>query len=87
MGDYIMCCEVHGGFSEWMEWGACSVSCGTGVQRRLRQCNKPFPANGGHHCIGSASEARSCQGKPCPGQLSYIFISLGAVLNAKVVFL
>uniref|UniRef100_A0A8C1K3P7 Hemicentin-1 n=1 Tax=Cyprinus carpio TaxID=7962 RepID=A0A8C1K3P7_CYPCA len=59
--------RVHGGFSEWMEWGACSVSCGTGVQKRLRQCNNPFPANGGRHCIGSATETRSCQGKPCPG--------------------
>uniref|UniRef100_A0A8C1GCZ4 Hemicentin-1 n=1 Tax=Cyprinus carpio TaxID=7962 RepID=A0A8C1GCZ4_CYPCA len=58
--------RVHGGFSEWMEWGACSVSCGTGVQKRLRQCNNPFPANGGQHCIGSATETRSCQGKPCP---------------------
>ncbi|XP_016146102.1 hemicentin-1-like [Sinocyclocheilus grahami] len=58
--------RVHGGFSEWMEWGACSVSCGTGVQKRLRQCNNPFPANGGHHCIGLATETRSCQGKPCP---------------------
>ncbi|KAK1804810.1 hypothetical protein P4O66_003652 [Electrophorus voltai] len=48
------------------EWGACSVSCGTGVQKRLRQCNNPLPANGGRHCMGSSSETRSCQGKPCP---------------------
>lgn len=61
---------VHGGFSEWMEWGACSVSCGTGVQKRLRRCNNPQPANGGRHCSGSDSETRSCQGKPCPGQLT-----------------
>ncbi|XP_017573536.2 hemicentin-1 isoform X3 [Pygocentrus nattereri] len=58
--------RVHGGFSEWMEWGACSVSCGTGIQKRLRQCNNPRPANGGHHCAGSDSETRSCKGKPCP---------------------
>ncbi|XP_035384811.1 hemicentin-1 isoform X2 [Electrophorus electricus] len=58
--------RVHGGFSEWTEWGACSVSCGTGVQKRLRQCNNPLPANGGRHCVGSSSETRSCQGKPCP---------------------
>ncbi len=64
-----MCFAVHGGFSEWIDWGACSVSCGRGVQKRLRQCNKPFPANGGRHCIGSATETRSCQGKPCSGKL------------------
>ncbi|MCJ8749980.1 hypothetical protein PDJAM_G00193750 [Pangasius djambal] len=58
--------RVHGGFSEWMEWGACSVSCGPGVQKRLRRCNNPQPANGGRHCSGSDSDARSCQGKPCP---------------------
>ncbi|XP_036834633.1 hemicentin-1 isoform X2 [Oncorhynchus mykiss] len=58
--------RVHGGFSEWMEWGPCSVSCGVGTQRRLRQCNNPLPANGGRHCANSDTETRSCQGKPCP---------------------
>lgn len=59
--------SVHGGFSEWAEWGICSVSCGIGSQKRLRQCNNPLPANGGRHCVGSDKETRSCQGKPCPG--------------------
>uniref|UniRef100_A0A8B9H722 Hemicentin-1 n=1 Tax=Astyanax mexicanus TaxID=7994 RepID=A0A8B9H722_ASTMX len=59
--------RVNGGFSEWMEWGSCSVSCGAGVQRRLRLCSKPRPANGGRHCVGPDSESRSCKGKPCPG--------------------
>uniref|UniRef100_A0A3Q3W3E6 Uncharacterized protein n=1 Tax=Mola mola TaxID=94237 RepID=A0A3Q3W3E6_MOLML len=58
--------SVHGGFSEWAEWGVCSVSCGIGSQKRLRQCNNPLPANGGRHCVGSDKETRSCQGKPCP---------------------
>ncbi|XP_051232997.1 hemicentin-1 isoform X2 [Dicentrarchus labrax] len=58
--------RVHGGYSEWAEWGPCSVSCGVGLQKRLRQCNNPLPANGGRHCAGSDTESRSCQGKPCP---------------------
>ncbi|XP_027145831.1 hemicentin-1 [Larimichthys crocea] len=58
--------RVHGGYSEWAEWDPCSVSCGVGSQKRLRQCNNPLPANGGHHCAGSDTETRSCQGKPCP---------------------
>ncbi|XP_041648005.1 hemicentin-1 [Cheilinus undulatus] len=58
--------RVHGGYSEWAEWGPCSVSCGVGSQKRLRQCNNPRPANGGRHCAGSHTETRSCQGKPCP---------------------
>ncbi|XP_035509461.1 hemicentin-1 [Morone saxatilis] len=58
--------RVHGGYSEWAEWGPCSVSCGVGLQKRLRQCNNPLAANGGRHCAGSDRESRSCQGKPCP---------------------
>uniref|UniRef100_A0A3B5LKZ5 Hemicentin 1 n=1 Tax=Xiphophorus couchianus TaxID=32473 RepID=A0A3B5LKZ5_9TELE len=56
----------HGGYSEWTEWGICSVSCGAGTQKRVRQCNTPLPANGGRRCAGSDTETRSCQGKPCP---------------------
>ncbi|XP_034738598.1 hemicentin-1 isoform X2 [Etheostoma cragini] len=58
--------RVHGGYSEWAEWGRCSVSCGVGTQKRLRQCNNPLPANGGRHCAGSDTETHSCHGKPCP---------------------
>ena len=64
----FICFPVHGGYSEWAEWGPCSVSCGVGSQKRLRQCNNPLPANGGRHCAGSNAETRSCQGKPCPGE-------------------
>ncbi|XP_069009305.1 hemicentin-1 [Embiotoca jacksoni] len=58
--------RVHGGYSEWAGWGPCSVSCGVGAQKRLRQCKSPLPANGGRHCAGSDTDTRSCQGKPCP---------------------
>uniref|UniRef100_H3DL88 Hemicentin-1 n=1 Tax=Tetraodon nigroviridis TaxID=99883 RepID=H3DL88_TETNG len=58
--------RVHGGFSEWAEWGLCTVSCGTGAQKRLRRCNNPLPANGGRRCVGPDTETRGCQGKPCP---------------------
>ncbi|XP_067846589.1 hemicentin-1 isoform X2 [Heptranchias perlo] len=58
--------QVHGGFSEWLKWGPCSVTCGQGVQKRLRLCNNPVPANGGRHCQGTDSETRGCQSKPCP---------------------
>uniref|UniRef100_A0A665VTB7 Hemicentin-1 n=1 Tax=Echeneis naucrates TaxID=173247 RepID=A0A665VTB7_ECHNA len=58
--------RVHGGYSEWAEWGPCSVSCGVGAQKRLRRCNNPLPANGGSHCAGLDAEIRSCQAKPCP---------------------
>lgn len=63
-----MCFTVHGGFSEWAEWGPCNMPCGVGAQKRVRQCNNPLPANGGRHCAGPETETRSCQGKPCPGE-------------------
>ncbi|XP_061680955.1 hemicentin-1 isoform X2 [Syngnathoides biaculeatus] len=58
--------QVHGGYSEWAEWGPCSLTCGIGFQKRQRQCSNPLPANGGRHCAGSDTETRSCHGKPCP---------------------
>ncbi|XP_009071332.1 PREDICTED: hemicentin-1-like, partial [Acanthisitta chloris] len=59
--------QVHGGFSSWLAWQACSASCGHGVQQRVRQCNAPVPANGGKKsCEGPDTERRSCHSKPCP---------------------
>ncbi|NXE93182.1 HMCN1 protein, partial [Menura novaehollandiae] len=58
--------QVHGGFSSWLEWRACSVTCGQGVQERVRQCNNPLPANGGRSCQGPDSDVRSCHNEPCP---------------------
>ncbi|XP_053098888.1 hemicentin-1 isoform X3 [Hemicordylus capensis] len=58
--------QVHGGFSEWLDWQPCSVTCGQGVQKRIRLCNNPLPANGGRRCMEPDSEIRSCQNKLCP---------------------
>ncbi|XP_019355735.1 hemicentin-1 isoform X2 [Alligator mississippiensis] len=58
--------QVHGGFSDWLEWQPCSVTCGQGVQKRIQQCNNPLPANGGRPCQGPDTDIRSCQNKPCP---------------------
>uniref|UniRef100_A0A8B9ZBH1 Hemicentin 1 n=1 Tax=Anas platyrhynchos TaxID=8839 RepID=A0A8B9ZBH1_ANAPL len=58
--------QVHGGFSEWLEWQPCSVTCGQGVQERIRQCNNPLPANGGKMCEGPDTDVRSCHNKLCP---------------------
>eukprot|EP00079_Xenopus_tropicalis_P024320 XP_012816895.1 PREDICTED: hemicentin-1 [Xenopus tropicalis] len=58
--------QVHGGFSEWLPWQSCSVTCGQGIQRRIRLCDNPLPANGGNYCQGAETETRSCQNKLCP---------------------
>ncbi|MEE6496324.1 hypothetical protein FKM82_002300 [Ascaphus truei] len=58
--------QVHGGFSEWLPWQPCTVTCGQGVRKRIRLCDNPVPANGGLYCRGAETETRSCQNKPCP---------------------
>ncbi|XP_059849711.1 hemicentin-1-like [Hypanus sabinus] len=57
--------QVHGGFSEWLEWGPCSVTCGRGVEERIRLCNNPSPANGGRSCHGVDVESRQCNADHC----------------------
>jgi len=56
---------VNGGFSEWSEYSACSVSCGGGTQHRTRECTNPRPAHGGVWCAGKAVEMQSCNKMNC----------------------
>ncbi|MEE6525782.1 hypothetical protein FKM82_026024, partial [Ascaphus truei] len=57
---------VHGGFSDWQEWGPCTSSCGQGMQERVRLCSNPPPANGGRPCVGRDVDVRTCKLPPCP---------------------
>lgn len=61
---------VDGLWSNWEEWGPCTKSCGGGVQRRIRSCTNPPPANGGKDCIGQREETQICNQNACPGDLS-----------------
>ena len=53
---------VPGGYSEWCKWQEWSVTCGSGVHRRSRNCANPSPSVGGSTCleenIGSAEETQ-----------------------------
>ena len=51
---------VHGGWSDWGAVSACSRTCGGGVRKRYRTCDKPMPANGGRYCIGQRVLYESC---------------------------
>merc|ERR1712136_438814 len=67
-------CNNHDceGWSEWMEWGACSHSCGTGTQIRERTCENGNI--GWEGCPeGDQEEPRPCNTQPCPYWSDYIF--------------
>jgi len=58
-------------WTPWGEWGACSVTCGGGGQRRYRTCETKN-IQGHHsgtvnHCTGSSYRKRRCNTQCCPG--------------------
>jgi len=52
--------KVNGGFSNWSNWTACSVTCGNGTQTQSRTCTNPAPAHGGANCTGLTQNSQSC---------------------------
>lgn len=62
--------KVNGGYGDWFDFGACSVTCGEGVQERKRLCDNPSPQYGGESCekLGPSVETKACQMKSCPGE-------------------
>ncbi|CAG2228628.1 Hemicentin-1,Coadhesin,Thrombospondin-2,Thrombospondin-1,Mucin-like protein [Mytilus edulis] len=58
--------SVNGGWSLWDSWGACTISCGTGLQSRGRTCDNPAPENNEGTCQGSGSEYKACTLPACP---------------------
>jgi len=87
-------CPVDGIYTQWSQWGACSVTCGTGTHIRNRQCIGPF--HGGRPCtdplnkngFGDATESENCFERACPsckGQLDVgmIIDSSGSVSMAN----
>ncbi|KAI8492359.1 hypothetical protein Bbelb_298120 [Branchiostoma belcheri] len=66
-------CPVDGGWGVWTSYGACSATCGAGVESRSRRCDSPAPSAGGKDCPGDLDgdgleeETRACHaGTPCP---------------------
>ncbi|XP_062570988.1 hemicentin-1-like isoform X1 [Saccostrea cucullata] len=59
-------CPVHGNWAGWESWGACSVSCGVGLQKRFRTCSNPAPSINGRPCIGSGEDSQQCNRPQCP---------------------
>ncbi|KAH3755662.1 hypothetical protein DPMN_190360 [Dreissena polymorpha] len=58
-------CPTHGAWSAWIEWGSCSVTCGTGLRRRDRACDNPWPSRDGNHCFGDNINYEICSKPVC----------------------
>lgn len=52
-------------WSEWTEFSDCSVTCGSGIQRRQRECM--FGEAGDEGCIGETDDTQVCNTSECPG--------------------
>ena len=46
---------MHGDWTDWESWGACSVTCDVGLQKRSRTCADPTPEKHGQHCFGEST--------------------------------
>jgi len=62
---------VHGMWSDYGDWGACSADCGGGTQTRSRTCTNPAPDHGGNECEGEADDTQACNEESCPSE--YVF--------------
>ena len=59
------CCRVDCRWGGWSQFQPCSKTCGSGVQHRGRKIVVQASC-GGRHCVGSASESRTCNTNCCP---------------------
>ncbi|WAR13793.1 CADN-like protein, partial [Mya arenaria] len=58
--------HLDGGWTGWSNLTSCNSICGMGMQRTLRTCTAPAPANGGRECTGESMLSRECDNGPCP---------------------
>ncbi|XP_071509082.1 A disintegrin and metalloproteinase with thrombospondin motifs 7-like [Diadema antillarum] len=63
---------IHGGWGSWSEWSECSLTCGTGVVFRERECDNPRPSPGGKYCVGKRKKYALCRLVECPQGLPSI---------------
>jgi len=63
---FVLSDPVAGVWTAWAEWQACSLTCGSGTQKRIRTCTNPAPANGGADCDGDGEESQDCNTDACP---------------------
>ncbi|XP_056002317.1 coadhesin-like [Ostrea edulis] len=62
-------CSVNGSWGHWSHFRPCDMSCGGGLQMRLRKCDNPAPLHGGLPCPGQVIQTKACNTQPCPDQM------------------
>ncbi|KAG7271849.1 hypothetical protein CRUP_023759 [Coryphaenoides rupestris] len=64
---YLPNCPVNGSWGTWAPFGACSSSCGEGLQLLTRLCDNPAPQYGGQYCQGTSTQS-TCTAHGAVGQ-------------------
>ena len=59
--------SVDGGFTNWIDAGACSKTCGSGNLTQTRTCTNPAPQYGGLQCQGDILQYIPCNEQICSG--------------------
>ena len=72
---YFIFTVINGGWSVWSADGQCSLSCGGGVQFKIRTCTNPKPSVNGRNCNGAAKEI--AEKKWCNTQVNFILLNWG----------
>lgn len=70
---------VNGGWTDYLNQGTCSKSCGRGLQNQIRSCTNPAPALGGAQCSGSNSRQIECNTQACISEPSTPLVCTGSI--------
>ena len=60
--------EVGDGWSIWVGWSECSVTCGYGNRSRSRTCTSLGTYKGGLRCLGHPNQYMPCNESMCLGK-------------------
>ena len=55
-------------FTEWSDYGPCSVTCGVGQRARVRSVKNVVDQVDFLNCTGALSEVKTCDARPCIGK-------------------
>ena len=69
---FFLSVSVNGVWGLWSPYSSCPVTCGVGLQKSSRKCDKPAPKYGGRSCPGTRHQTKICSTKVhCPGKQGF----------------